>query len=149
MRNSILMLGILTSLAIAASGALAQRLDGWSALEQVKVVQIETETRFEVEKHFPDSLRAAAAEFTISGYVVPVLPEPVMTMFLLVERPEDCPFCGSGYGPSLTVEVHLARPMAELPEFSHLRLRGRLEFVEDPETMQLYRLMDAVVLVEG
>lgn len=137
---------LLSLMVLAPAGALADTWQTWRLLESVEVTEMHEGERFRVQKDFPDALRAATQGFELAGYVVPVVPEPWMTTFLLVERPEDCPFCGSGYGPSTTVEVYLDRPMKDLPEFSYVELRGDLELVEDPDTMQMFRLRNARVL---
>ena len=115
----------------------------WRLLGAVKIEEKGEGLNWEAVKTFPDDLRAASDAFRITGFAVPIVPEPYVQTFLLVADPEDCPFCGSsGYGPSL--EVHLKRPIADLTEFDVVTLEDRLELIEDPMTFQAYRLMDAV-----
>lgn len=117
----------------------------WRLLGAVQIEEKGEGLNWEAVKTFPDDLRAAIDAFRITGFAVPIVPEPYVQTFLLVADPEDCPFCGSsGYGPSL--EVHLKRPMADLAEFDVVTLEGRLELIEDPQTFQAYRLMDAIAV---
>lgn len=150
-RRSILTLAILTSLAggglafarlTGGTAAPAAEVTGWKGLAQAGAEIVEDKGPFHVEKVFPESLRAAAEGYRVEGYVVPVVPEPWMSTLLLVEQPEDCPFCGSNREATV-VEVHLAEPLPEMPQFARIAVTGRLEFVEDPETMQMFRLMEA------
>ncbi|MEM9524920.1 MAG: hypothetical protein AAF982_13230, partial [Pseudomonadota bacterium] len=56
-----------------------------------------------------------------------------------------CPFCGSGgYGPVL--EVNLKRPLPALPEFSRVTVRGPLTLIDDPETLQMFRMQGATAV---
>ena len=94
-------------------------------------------------KTFPPALIARQDDFEITGFVVPITAEPFIQTFILVEDPANCPFCGgSGYGPVL--EVQLKRPIGTLTEFTELTVEGRLELIEDPETFQSYRMVDAI-----
>ena len=120
----------------------------WRLLGTVQIEEHVDGDLWRVDKTFPEPLRAAAEGFTITGYYIPIVAEPYVSQFVLVEDPANCPFCGvGGYGPVL--EVHLDRPMPDLPEFTPVTLRGDLQFVEDDDTLQLYRLRDARVLSTG
>ena len=131
---SILTLGITTE--VNADEA------AWALLTSVEIVEEGDDANWRAVKTFPDPLRAAAEDFTITGYVVPVLAEPYIQTFMLVSDPADCPFCGSnGYGPVL--EVHLKRPIGDLVEFTEMTVRGQRELIEDPETYQAFRLIEA------
>ncbi len=122
--------------------------DGWGLLEQVQIREEDKNGRWYAFKTFPKALKAAASRFEITGYYVPVQAQPYVTDFLLVQDPADCPFCGgAGYGP--TLEVQLRKPLGDMPEFTVLSLRGRLELIEDTTTWQAYRLRDAVVVKSG
>lgn len=117
----------------------------WRLLNTAEFHEIIDGDNWRVEKTIPAPLRAAAEDFEITGFFVPVIAQGEITEFLLVEDPADCPFCGSGgYGPVL--EVTSKRPMPDLAEFAEITLRGQLEFNESPETLQLFRLKDAILI---
>lgn len=140
MRAITLTLGILTSL--IASAALPTE-GAWRLLASVEIEEFEDGDIWEARKTFPDALVAAKSDFEITGYVVPITAEPYIQTFILVEDPDSCPFCGSsGYGPVL--EVHLKRPMDALTEFTVLTVTGQLELIEDTQTYQSYRLVEAI-----
>lgn len=121
------------------------REDAWQLLNTAEFKEIIEGDNWRVEKTIPDPLKAAAKDFEITGFFVPVLAQGEITEFLLVEDPADCPFCGSGgYGPVL--EVTSKRPMPDLAEFEQITLRGQLEFNDSPETLQLFRLKDAILI---
>lgn len=120
-------------------------VDGWDILRLATVDEAGENENWRAIKTFPAKLRAASNAFKIDGFVVPVLPEPFLTQFILVEDPDNCPFCGSsGYGPVL--DVTMKRPLPDLPEFTRVILSGTLELNEDPDTFQMYRLVDAVLI---
>lgn len=122
--------------------------ENWRLLGSVEMKEIINGDQWRVEKTFPQALKDASKDFEIEGFFVPVLAEGEIRQFLLVEDPADCPFCGNGgYGPVL--EVHTRRPVPDLPEFTVMTIRGQLEFVEDPETMQLFKLTGARILRSG
>ena len=137
-------LSILT-LAITTNAHALDDQDGWSLLRLAEIHEEGLDEDWRAVKHFPPELRAAADEFEVDGFVVPVLPEPYLKQFLLVEQPDNCPFCGNGgYGP--VIEVEMKRPLPDLPEFTRGVISGTLEFNEDPETFQMFRLVDAVLI---
>ena len=141
MRRSTPMRVILTSLAGLAALAGPAAADGWDLLAAIEVEEVVEGERWEARKTYPPALAEGAEGFTITGHVVPVLPEAELRTFLLVPDPADCPFCGSaGYGPSL--EVTMRRPL-DADEGERVTLRGDLELVADPETWQAVRLTDA------
>lgn len=136
---------ILFCLLLAAPIARAQDAEAWQLLNTAEFKEIIEGDNWRVEKTIPAPLKAAAKDFEITGFFVPVLAQGEITEFLLVEDPADCPFCGSGgYGPVL--EVTSKRPMPDLAEFAKITLRGQLEFNESPETLQLFRLKDAILI---
>lgn len=137
---------ILSCLLFAAAPFSAQSNGtAWQLLNTAEFTEIIEGDNWRVEKTIPDALKAAAQDFEITGFFVPVLAQGEITEFLLVEDPADCPFCGSGgYGPVL--EVTSKRPMPDLAEFAQITLRGTLEFNESPETLQLFRLKDAILV---
>lgn len=147
---SILTLGIITSGLIAygawgSRAAAPQALDAWDLLDLAEVHEEGGEEDWRAVKTFPLELRAAATDFTIEGFVVPVVAQGYIQQFMLVEAPENCPFCGNGsYGPVL--EVVTKRPIPDMPEFSEVLVTGTLEFNEATDTFQMFRLVDAELL---
>lgn len=132
-----------TSLAVAAP--VSAGWDGWSLLQSVEVKEVVQDDLWRAQKSFPPELRAATEGFEVRGFYVPIQAEPYIQRFLVVQDPADCPFCGgSGYGPSL--EVHLKKPMADIPEFSEITVKGDLDLIDDPDTYQAYILRGAVVM---
>ena len=117
--------------------------EAWNLLGTAKVSETIENDEWKAVKEFPADLRAATDDFTVEGYVVPILAEPEITTFILVQDPENCPFCGtgSGYGPVL--EVMLDKAIPSVPEFSRIKVIGELELIEDPQTYQMFRLTDA------
>ena len=141
-------------LAVLAGPLAAQDDGGWALLGLAEITETpvpgDTGVTYRIDKRFDPALQAAAAaEFTISGYLVPLLAEPYLDRFLLVPDPADCPFCGNaGYGPSLPVDMKRALP--DLPEGTFLILSGQLELDRSAESFDLYRLFDAVrVMPDG
>lgn len=131
--------------AFAAATETADPEAPWRLLNTAEFEEIINGDDWRVKKTIPPELRAAARDFQITGFFVPVLAQGEVTEFLLVEDPADCPFCGNGgYGPVL--EVHAKRPMPDMGEFTEITLRGQLEFNMSPETLQLFRLKDAILL---
>jgi len=120
---------------------------GWELLSSVRISEEGSGLNWRAVKVFPEAVRAATDGFEITGYAIPIVPEAYVETFLLVADPADCPFCGnSGYGPVL--EVHLKRPLGDLVEFDEITVTGQLELIDDPETFQAFRLLDAIP-VEG
>jgi hypothetical protein len=134
---------LLTALWLGLPAAAPADEAGWRLLSQAAFEEMESDRGWMVNKYFPDTLRAAAAGFEITGYVVPVVPEPYLTSFLLVETPDACPFCGPDATPLSVIEVEMARPLPDMPEFTRLTLRGTLEFDESTMTTQMFRLTGA------
>ena len=151
-QRSIRTLAIITSLAVAAGfaaprDALAFDSDAaWLLLGDATVEEKIDGDNWKAIKTFPDDLRAAARGFDVEGYVIPVEVQARFSRFLLVQDPANCPFCGAGDGYGPVLEVEMRRPIPEVPEFSRLRVKGTLEFNEDPETFQMFTLVDAVVV---
>jgi len=141
----------LKTLALIATLSLATKLSAdifdpdaaWNLLNTATVSEKIENDRWMAVKVFPNDLRAAVEDFEVEGYVVPILVEPTISTFILVQDPENCPFCGTGsvYGPVL--EVLLARPMPSVPEFSRIKVSGTLELIDDPDTYQMFRLIAA------
>ncbi|MEM1361050.1 MAG: hypothetical protein AAGF94_04970 [Pseudomonadota bacterium] len=141
MRRSILTLVTLTSLC-QIGPALAQ--ESWRLISDIDLVESEKDGIWRVDKTIPTALQDRAQDFSITGYAVPIMAQPYIQQFLLVEDPDDCPFCGdSGYGPSL--EVTLRRSLPTLAEGTEVSVTGTLEFDMSPETYQTVRLKDAVI----
>lgn len=121
----------------------AATANGWDLLGTAEVTETGEDETWRAVKTFPDALVAAADGFEIEGYLVPVVPEPYLSTFLLVPDPANCPFCGDGgYGPVL--EVVMRTPLEDMAEGTQIALQGQLEFNRDPETFQMFRLVDAV-----
>ncbi|MEO1238161.1 MAG: hypothetical protein AAFW64_00580 [Pseudomonadota bacterium] len=154
MRPLILMLGITTSATLAATAYLIslsparaeEDVNAWRLLGAVEIDEVIEGESYQAIKTFPPGLVASADQFEITGYVVPIAAEAYMSRFILVEDPANCPFCGNaaGYGPVLLVQ--LKRPISELPEFSNVRVSGRIELIDDPKTYEAFRMVDAVTL---
>lgn len=136
-RTLILTLVTLTSPAFAADTA-----HGWDLLETIEIREEIDGNDWRAIKTFPEAVRDKADGFRISGYVVPVEAEPYVTTFLLVKDPANCPFCGTA-ADAPVIEVHLAAPMPDMPEFTEVTVEGDLEFVEDPFTMQAVIMRNA------
>ncbi|MEM8980181.1 MAG: hypothetical protein AAGD04_11905 [Pseudomonadota bacterium] len=144
MRKTTLTLAITTSFLCFTATVDAQNvaLDNWSLLELADVREVVEGDEWRAEKSFPDALRNAAQNFEIAGFYVPIEAQAYVQSFILVSDPLNCPFCGdSGYGPVL--EVKTARPMPDIAEFAPISLVGTLEFIDDTDTFQMFRLVDA------
>jgi hypothetical protein len=116
--------------------------DGWQLLGKVRIEETQEGELWKVVKTFDPALAARnGTELTLTGYAIPLSARDPITRLILVSDPADCPFCGGGYGPAIEVLLDLGLP--RIPEFAMLRVTGRLELIEDPETMQAYRLTDA------
>ena len=139
----------LTLTLVTTTEAAAESFDSdaaWNLLNTATVREKIENDRWEAIKVFPDALRAATRNFEVQGYVVPVLPEARMSQFILVQDPENCPFCGNGAGYGPVLEVMMDKPIPSVPEFSQLKVAGTLELIDDPETFQMFRLTGARTL---
>lgn len=133
------------TLCLAALCATPAAADPWDLITAIAYTETETETEWKVEKTIPEALRAQADGFRITGYYVPVEAQGFVTQFLMVADPADCPFCGqNGYGP--TLEVHMKRPMPDVPEATEITVTGQLNFDESTETYRAVYLTDAVLI---
>ena len=137
MRALILTLVTLTSPALSAATP-----QGWDLLGAIEIGEEIDGDDWRAVKTFPASVRDRTEDFRISGYVVPVEAEPYITTFLLVKDPADCPFCGTA-SDAPVIEVHLSKPLPDMPEFAEITVEGDLEFVEDPFTLQAAIMRDA------
>lgn len=139
-------LAIITSLTlgwIAPQAALGSSPEvAWNQFAQAMSVE---QSDFTWKKEYPPSLQDGMT-VKVTGYVVPVEAQPFFMSFLLVDDPQNCPFCGSGEGYGPVLEVQLKRPIAETPEFAQVTVEGTLRFVEDEYSSQLFRLVDAQVM---
>lgn len=141
---------ILTSL---LAGPVAAQ-EGWDLIGAVEVEEAyvvdadEGGERYVASKTYPDALMEAAEGFTITGHVVVLVPEPELTTFLLIEDPDDCPFCGTGEGGA-ALEVVAARPIGGVQDADRITVRGTLTPIRDPDTYQAIRLVDAERLNDG
>lgn len=136
-RALILTLVTLTSPAVAADTPL-----GWDLLSTIEIREEIDGDDWRAVKTFPDAVRDSATGFRVTGYFVPVEAEPYISTFLLVKDPANCPFCGTATDAPV-IEVHMAAPLPDMPEFSKITLEGDLEFVEDPYTLQAVIMRDA------
>lgn len=144
MRRSILTPVTLTSIALCLP-VLASAGDAWRLLSAIEIEESETNGVWKVEKHFPAALTDQDSTFTISGFAIPIVAQPYIETFLLVQDPADCPFCGDGgYGPSL--EVTLKHPIDTLEEGTAVTVSGQLVLDHSPETYQAARLQAARLL---
>jgi len=114
----------------------------WNQFAQAMSVE---QPDFTWKKTYPDKL-SNGMEIEVTGFIVPIQVQAYFTTFLMVDDPQNCPFCGNGEGYGPVLEVELKRPMAETAEFEAITVSGRLEFVGDEYTSQLFRLTDARVL---
>ncbi|SFH34692.1 hypothetical protein SAMN04488020_110136 [Palleronia marisminoris] len=135
MRALILTLVTLTSPALAAP-------QGWSLLETIEIREEIDGDEWRAVKTFPDAVHDRAMGFRITGYVVPIEAEAYITTFLLVKDPANCPFCGTATDAPV-IEVHLSKPLPDMPEFAEITVEGDLEFVDDPHTLQAVIMRDA------
>lgn len=111
----------------------------WNQFAQAMSVE---QSDFTWKKTYPDSLNDGM-EVQVTGFIVPIQVQAYFTTFLLVDDPQNCPFCGSGAGYGPVLEVELKRPMPETVEFEAITVAGKLEFIEDEYTSQLFRLVEA------
>lgn len=134
---------ITTSLALgwlAPQTALAMSPEAvWNQFAQAMSVE---QPDFTWKKTYPDALNDGM-EMQVTGFIVPIQVQAYFTTFLLVNDPQNCPFCGSGAGYGPVLEVELKRPMPETAEFQAITVTGKLQFVGDEYTSQLFRLVDA------
>jgi len=118
--------------------------EAWALLSSAEGRETGMDDTWRVIKTFPEELRAATADFTISGFLVPITAQGDLKDLILVQNPAACPFCGGeGYGPVL--EVSLKRGIDWLPEFTRVTVRGRLELLEEDNTAQMFRMVDGIV----
>lgn len=144
-KTRVALFAMVLALSVPIEGRSEDMDDIWALLAAVKVREIIDGNEWRAEKTFPAELIARMEDFRITGYIVPVDAQPYLRNFLLVQDPADCPFCGSGgYGPVL--EVNLKRPLSELPEFSRVTVRGPLTLIDDPETLQMFRMQGAMAI---
>ncbi|MEM6896058.1 MAG: hypothetical protein AAF576_01685 [Pseudomonadota bacterium] len=115
----------------------------WNLLNTATVSERLKDGRWEAVKRFPDPLRDAAESFVVEGFVIPILPEPELSTFMMVQDPNNCPFCGTGSGYAPVLEVMLSHAIPSVPEFSRMRVTGELELIDDPDTYQMFRLVSA------
>ena len=120
--------------------------NAWALLGSIDIIEEGTGADWKAVKTFPAAVLDARDDFEIAGYLVPVLAEAEITNLMLVPEPSNCPFCGVGSGYGTLIEVSLKRGITGVVEGSLLRVRGRLELIESPDTMQAFRLVDAVSL---
>lgn len=134
-------------LAFAASPLLAEeRSAAWDLLAEVEITEIVTDTTYEARKTFPEGMEQGIDGFDITGFVVPFFTDgSEMTDFILVSDMGFCPFCGSPEHGT-TLQVSMAAPTAALAEGARVTLRGRLEAVTDPDTMQSAIMRDAQII---
>lgn len=145
-RLRLLKASLAVAVCLGAGSAAADPFQNWQLLSSVKITETEQNNRWRAEKEFPPALIAASKDFEIEGFYVPIEAQAYVQSFLMVPDPADCPFCGSsGYGPSL--EVTLRKKMPDIAEFSRITVRGQLKLIDDPDTYQSYRLVDALLLV--
>jgi|GEM_PF-1050556 len=139
-------LAITTSLALggfAPLTALALSPEAvWNELAQGMAVE---QPDYTWEKDYPGSL-SDGMSMTVTGFIVPVQVQAYFDAFLLVDDPQNCPFCGNGEGYGPVLEVQLKRAIPETGEFAQITVEGTLEFVGDEYSSQLFRLKDARVV---
>lgn len=114
----------------------------WNQFAQAMSVE---QSDFTWKKTYPEALRDGM-ELQVTGFIVPIQAQAYFTTFLMVDDPQNCPFCGNGMGYGPVLEVELKRPMPETAEFDAITVSGTLEFVGDEYTSQLFRLTDALIL---
>ncbi|MEL6913258.1 MAG: hypothetical protein AAFP13_02030 [Pseudomonadota bacterium] len=130
-------------LATAAAAEFWDSDAAWNLLNLASVSEAVVDDTWFAVKAFPEELRAATDDFLIEGYVVPILAEPEISSFILVQDPENCPFCGTGSGYAPVLEVILGEPIPSVEEFSRIRVQGELELIDDPQTFQMFVLVNA------
>lgn len=117
---------------------------GWDLLKDIGLQEIVTETSYEVRKTFPSELSGPVEDFSLTGYVVPLWNDGAIRDFILVSDMGFCPFCGDPeHGTA--VQVELDTPLDTLEEGMRVTVKGVLEPVLDPGTMQSVRLVAATV----
>ena len=142
MRSTLLVL-ILLAAPAAATDALFDSDEAWNLLNTATVREKIEDDLYLAVKDFPAPLREAAEDFTVQGFLIPIWAEAELSAFMLVQDPENCPFCGTGSGYAPVLEVHLAEAIPAQEEFTQIRVRGELELIEDPLTYQMFRMVDA------
>ena len=130
------------ALAVAATATFANVDEApWLLLSEIEITETINGDMWSAQKTYPDAL-STTEPFTITGYYVPLMAQAYQSQILLVPDPADCPFCGTNeYGP--TLEVHLSEPLPDMPQFTLLTVTGQLQKIEDPETWQAIRLVEA------
>ncbi|UWQ18625.1 hypothetical protein [Jannaschia sp. M317] len=128
-----------------ASAALAEADPAWHLLGQIEVTEHESADSWSVTKRFPAEIENGVDTFEISGYLIAVGWEAETRDYMLVSDLGQCPFCGSG-DHGTAIEVRLTDPLPVTDEAQHATLRGMLQLVRDPSTMQAVVMTDAVLL---
>lgn len=151
---SVLIAGALASGVAWSRAAPAGPADAWALLDAIEVEEayvvdeVEGGERYVARKTYPEDLDDVAAGFEVTGHVVVLVPEPRLATFLLVERPEDCPFCELGEGAA-ALEVVARAPLEGVDDADEITVRGTLTRITDPDTYQAVRLVDAVRVTGG
>lgn len=114
----------------------------WNEFSQAMSLE---QSDFTWKKTYPASLEDGMP-LTVRGFVVPTQAQAYFDTFLLVNDPQDCPFCGNGEGYGPVLEVILKRKIPETGEFAQITVEGQLEYVGDKYTSQLFRLKNARVI---
>lgn len=135
MRKSTVSTLALTAPFALVGGASSANEAAWDLLASIEIEEIETATDYEVRKHFPSTIENGIMQFDITGYVVPLTDEDELYDLMLVSDMGFCPFCGSPeHGTSL--QVTMSEPLIGYEEGARVTLRGVLEPVTDPYTLQ-------------
>jgi len=137
------------ALATALPARAADPQAGWQVLEAVTFEEFGDDETWRVEKTFPEGYEDGAETFAISGFAVIYEAQAEVSDVLLVPQAENCPFCSGGesYGPVL--EVSFAQPVGIAVPEDRIVVEGRLEAIDDAQTLQSFRLTGARLVPPG
>lgn len=145
MKNAFTATSTLALLAVGTTTPALANDDPWAVLSAIEIDEIVSEGSYRVVKTYPVEIENGVERFQITGYAMPLTPEPgtATTQVMLVSDMGDCPFCGSPeHGGQLQVE--LAEPVV-IEDGARISVVGALELVDDPETWQAAIMRGATV----